>query len=204
MSHHEQNINFGRGHVADVPDERDHSVNTATLRQVDTAASRFTIFDQAGPSYQKIVFNQFAAGTCTCNSVGAAYMYELQRQKVPIGDYRPSRLFLYYVARYARIYDQKIKPDDIPSVEYYKGLMANVPTVPLTDDSGSQLRDVIKIMGSLGAPQELEFFKPEEFLAWLKLEKPGIWRYFRDRYVPGTAAPPAPPPQAAVPPRLRR
>lgn len=72
-------IIIAKGHVPDVPDAQDYVVNTASLRAVDTTASSFTIFDAAGPGYQKIVFNQFAAGTCTCNSVAAAYMYELQR-----------------------------------------------------------------------------------------------------------------------------
>ena len=178
MSQEEPEILFGRGHVVDVPDERDYAVDTVSLREIDTAASHFTIFDPTGPSYQQIVFNQFSAGTCTCNAVASAYMYELQRQKVPIGDYRPSRLFLYYVARYARIYDKDIKPTDIPTAEYYKGLMNNVPTVPLLDDSGSQVRDVIKIMGSLGAPQELEIFKPADYAKY----RPGSGTWPYDRF----------------------
>lgn len=46
----------------------------------------------------------------------------------------------------------------------------------------------------------LEFFKPDEFLSWLSLEKPRVYRYFRDRYAPAALMPAA----TALPPRLRR
>jgi uncharacterized protein len=46
----------------------------------------------------------------------------------------------------------------------------------------------------------LEFFKPEEFLSWLSVAKPRIFRVFRDKYM-HQALPPA---KVAVPPRLRR
>ena len=46
----------------------------------------------------------------------------------------------------------------------------------------------------------LEFFKPEDFLSWLSLEKPRLYRLLRDKYTPEALRPAA----VAVPPRLRR
>jgi len=168
---------FGKGNIPDVPDARDHTVPTASLRKTDTTAPHFTIFGTTSPGYQKVVFNQYAVGSCTCNAVAAAYMYELQRQRVPLDEYRPSRLFLYYVARYARIYGKDVKDDGIPSADYYKGFMNNVPAVPLLKDPDSHLRDVIKIMGSLGAPRGFEISHKDDYRKF----GPGsaIWPYDR-------------------------
>ena len=144
----------GTGHIEDIPDDRDHPVQ---LTPEDMKAAKvdasFTVFDtgDSKPAYKKSILHQHSIGTCTCNAVASAYMYELQRQKVVFtpSTYTPSCLFLYYVARYARLYDKSISASDIPTVQYYADLAKVVPpglppSAQLLEDSGSQARDVIK------------------------------------------------------------
>src|SRR3569833_727544 len=95
---------FGKGNIPDVPDARDHTVPTASLRKTDTTAPHFTIFGTTSPGNQKVVINQYAVGSCTCIAYAAAYMYYLHRLRLPLDEFRPSLLFLNFVARYSRIY----------------------------------------------------------------------------------------------------
>jgi hypothetical protein len=41
------------------------------------------------------IFNQGQLGSCTTNAIGAAYRFDLLKQKIDAG-FVPSRLFIYY------------------------------------------------------------------------------------------------------------
>jgi len=76
--------------------------------------SSFDIRDVLGVP---IVFNQGSVGSCSANSSALVYMYTLNKEK--LAEFTPSRLFIYANSR------------------LYEG-------VALTDDAGSDLRDVMK------------------------------------------------------------
>jgi hypothetical protein len=62
---------------------------------------------------------------------------------------------LYYVARLAD--EDGVGSDDPP--DYFLKLVKNIPTRPLIRDSGSNIRQVVKIIASLGVPREVELLK---------------------------------------------
>ncbi|KAK0707824.1 hypothetical protein B0H67DRAFT_323091 [Lasiosphaeris hirsuta] len=141
------NMSFKTGHVPDIPDPDDHSV---TMDKMDMDVSVPNVFDIFGEplNYQEKVFNQHQVNSCVTNAVAAAYLYELQRQQVTLpNNYAPSRLFLYYVARYLR--DQTSKDFEEIKVYIPRGDEAMVV------DGGCMPRDAIKIMKFLGAPREV-------------------------------------------------
>lgn len=72
------------------------------------------------------VWDQGDLGSCTAHAVGAAYIMEAKRQG--IYEYMPSRLFMYYNAR------------------YLEGTTK--------EDSGATLRDAVKAVANWGVPPE--------------------------------------------------
>ena len=83
------------GWVADTPDQRDHlyaapAVNLARLPpHVDLR-----------PQCPKVVYDQGQLGSCTANTIGNAYRFDLLKQRKAAA-FVPSRLFLYYNERSA-------------------------------------------------------------------------------------------------------
>jgi C1A family cysteine protease len=76
----------------------------------------------------------------------------LQRHGLP--DFKPSRLFLYYLARTpdATIKNANFELDERGS--YYESLKSKPPTLPIQDDSGSKIRENVRILARLGVPSE--------------------------------------------------
>lgn len=72
------------------------------------------------------VYDQGYLGSCTANAIAGAYEYEQKRQGLT--DFTPARLFIYYEERRA------------------------IST--LNSDSGANLRDGLKVVNKLGAPDE--------------------------------------------------
>ena len=106
-----------------LPDYRDQRL-THTALKMSHRPPHFSLVDKMPP-----VWDQSELGSCSAQSSGAAFEYELQLQKCPI--FRPSRLFIYYNAR-------KLEGT--------------------TDsDSGAELRDVIKGLATYGSPPEVEW-----------------------------------------------
>jgi C1A family cysteine protease len=71
------------------------------------------------------VYDQGYLGSCTANAVAGAFEYEQKRQGLT--DFNPARLFIYYEER----------------------RMINT----LNEDSGAFIRDGLKVVNRLGAPQ---------------------------------------------------
>ncbi len=72
------------------------------------------------------VYDQGELGSCTANAIAGAFQFEVMKQKLPV--FNPSRLFIYYNER--------------------------VLEGHVNDDSGSQLRDGVKSIATLGVCDE--------------------------------------------------
>jgi C1A family cysteine protease len=89
------------------------------------------------------VYDQGQLGSCSANAIGAAFEFELLKQKLP--DFMPSRLFIYYNER----------------------VIENT----ITTDSGAQIRDGIKSISAQGVcpeaswPYVISEFAVKPFLA---------------------------------------
>ena len=111
------------GWVPDLPDARDflYSARAITLAALPPSAD---LRSGCPP-----VYDQGRIGSCTANAIGAAFEFTLK--KLNLGDFMPSRLFIYYNER---------------SMEH---------SVPI--DNGAQIRDGIKSVGKQGACPEREW-----------------------------------------------
>ena len=108
------------GWVPDLPDHRDqlYSAPVAALRAMPAKAD---LTGQCPP-----VYDQGQLGSCTANAIGAAFEFELVKQR--LADFMPSRLFIYYNER---------------------AMEGTVST-----DSGAQIRDGIKSVAQQGVCPE--------------------------------------------------
>ena len=108
------------------------------------------------------VYDQGQVGCCVTNAVSSAYRYELQRQQKEKGqplvdDFRPSRLFLYYVGRLTHKRHVKIQRR-----KWYAKLATKPPTEVIVEDYGCYNREVIKILGALGTTFEDDVSKHQD------------------------------------------
>lgn len=163
-----------RGGKIDEDDIRDRTINIESLQTIEESTGHipvsFCLWDNEFKNdtinkmmkYDQHLYDQGRLESCTCNAVASAYRYLMQRRfhtdLDPHGyyprDYRPSRLFLYWVAR---IYMAKSMGNPHKWGDYYAGLSRSPPTDVglLTDESkGTAIRTVIMIMARLGAPRE--------------------------------------------------
>ena len=111
------------GWKPDLPDARDHLFSAP---QIALAALPPSADLRSGCPP---VYNQGRIGSCTANSIAAAFEFETTKQSLP--DFMPSRLFIYYNER------------------AMEGHTAN--------DSGAQIRDGIKSVATLGVCAESEW-----------------------------------------------
>lgn len=111
------------GWVPDLPDARDHIYAAPRLSLVNPPP-KVDLRDQ-----MPAVYDQGKIGSCTANSIAAAFEFELLRQRLT--DFMPSRLFIYYNERAMEGH-----------VNY---------------DSGAQIRDGIKSLATIGVCPETEW-----------------------------------------------
>ena len=111
------------GWLPDLPDHRDHyyaaPVEKAAVLPVST-----DLRDQCPP-----VYDQGQLGSCTANAIAGAIEFDRLKQKV--GDFTPSRLFIYY--------NERVIEHTVDS------------------DSGAQIRDGIKSVAKQGDCPETEW-----------------------------------------------
>lgn len=111
------------GWVPDLPDARDYTFHPRLFGADD----RIVIPDAVDLRPQcPPVYDQSSLGSCTANAIGSAVEYDLKRQGLE--DFRPSRLFIYYLER-------KIEGS-------------------VSEDSGAMIRDGIKVIAKYGSPHE--------------------------------------------------
>jgi len=113
-------MNLRYGWQPDLPDHRDFSY--ASTR---AAILKLPVKVDLRPACP-LVYDQGNLGSCTANAIGAAFEFELMKQKVP--DFMPSRLFIYYNERV---------------IEHSIG-----------SDNGAQIRDGIKSVNKQGVCPE--------------------------------------------------
>src|SRR5271163_2558726 len=90
------------------------------------------------PECPKTVYDQLTLGSCTANAIAGALEFEQIKQSLTI--FIPSRLFIYYNER--------------------------VMEGTVGTDSGAQIRDGIKSVGTIGSPPETDWpYNIEEFAA---------------------------------------
>jgi C1A family cysteine protease len=153
----------GRGLIPDEDDANDKFINMDNLHNHVLPTGRLSIFDHKfkfanseEKSYQSFgVYNQGQVSSCTSNAVAAAYRYMLQRHDLP--DFKPSRLFLYYLARTpdATITSAGFALDQRGS--YYDSLESNPPTALMLNDDGTKIRENVRVLAKLGVPSEDEW-----------------------------------------------
>jgi len=102
----------------DVPDVRDHSFSIAAPTKLPSLID----LRDACP----MVYDQGKLGSCTANAIGAAYEFDVMKQKKV--DFTPSRLFIYYNER---VIEGTIK-----------------------QDAGAEIRDGIKSIAQTGVCTE--------------------------------------------------
>ena len=108
------------GWVPDLPDHRDQ-LYSAPVVALQAMPPKLDLTPQCPP-----VYDQGQLGSCTANAIGAAFEFELLKQKLP--DFMPSRLFIYYNER------------------AMEGTVAS--------DSGAQIRNGIKSVSKQGVCPE--------------------------------------------------
>jgi len=118
-----QTIKYGYGWVPDLPDHRDH-VFATPLAQA-TALPPKVDLRKGCPG----VYDQGQLGSCTANAIGAAFEFDLRKQKLP--DFMPSRLFIYY--------NERVMEHSVAS------------------DAGAMIRDGIKSLSKQGVCPEPEW-----------------------------------------------
>lgn len=113
-------MNQRYGWQPDLPDQRDFSY-AATRAAISKLPARVDLRPSCPP-----VYDQGNLGSCTANAIGAAFEFELMKQKTP--DFMPSRLFIYY--------NERVIEHTVDS------------------DNGAQIRDGIKSVNKLGVCPE--------------------------------------------------
>lgn len=118
-----------QGYLPDEDDPRDHYVTINDLKDINTPHD-FDIYKSSSTATDKLPYAPHIhdqgnnIGSCVCNAFASAYACALQRQGHD-PSFKPSRLFLYYLARLAKEFgnfDRKGKSD------WFAGLATNPPT----------------------------------------------------------------------------
>ncbi|CZR49544.1 uncharacterized protein FPRO_15903 [Fusarium proliferatum ET1] len=135
---------FGMGYTQDKPSSTDAIVDMSTMNMDKVANIKY--YNISKPEW---VMNQEYVGSCTANAVATAYRYELKRRNK--ADFITSRLYLYYLARLGGLNSQG------PSPAFYNGLAKQPPTKEMLEDDGSNIREAIMVITSLGAIAEADW-----------------------------------------------
>lgn len=109
------------GWIPDHPDARDHEF-LSDVMPVQILPPKVDL----SPQMPDTVFDQQSLGSCTANAIAMAVWFDLKKQN--LGDYPPSRLFIYYNER------------DMEGT--------------INSDSGAMIRDGIKSINSIGVCHE--------------------------------------------------
>jgi C1A family cysteine protease len=123
------------GWKPDLPDHRDLKYSAPRRAKLP---SKVDLAAECPP-----VYDQGQLGSCSANAIGAAFEFELLKQKLP--DFMPSRLFIYY--------NERVIENTVNS------------------DSGAQIRDGIKSISAQGVcsetiwPYVISEFEKKPFLA---------------------------------------
>ncbi|KAF1993872.1 hypothetical protein P154DRAFT_582354 [Amniculicola lignicola CBS 123094] len=104
-------------------------------------------------------------GICACNAAASSYWYELKRLAIDLDSdgkptFWPSRLFLYYTARFLDARNINNDLQKMVSATLYSGLAGNNPQEITIKDYGSEIREPCKILSALEVPSEGEYQTP--------------------------------------------
>ena len=166
-------VNF-QGYNSSPDDPRDHEVSIDDLEELSHGPypEAFNIYRDESSSAEKLpfiphIYAQGNVASCVCNAFASAYACALQRQGHDPA-FRPSRLFLYYLARLAQTGENENRQG---KSDWFASMATEPPTEIIPTDHGSRSRDVLKAISALGCCAE-----PESLLA-LKHESQGTWPY---------------------------
>jgi C1A family cysteine protease len=116
-------LRHGYGWAPDLPDHRDF-LYSANLALLTTLPAKADLRPQCPP-----IYDQGQLGSCTANSIGAAFEFDQMKQKEK--SFMPSRLFIYYNER--------------------------VIEGTVSSDAGAQIRDGIKSINQQGVCPETDW-----------------------------------------------
>lgn len=163
-----------QGYISSPDDPRDHQVSIDDLEELSTGPypQSFNIYKDKSPFAEKLPFTPhvYAQGniaSCVCNAFASAYACALQRQGHD-PSFKPSRLFLYYLARLA---EKSENQDRQGKSDWFASMATNPPTEEIPTDQGSMDRDVLRAISALGCCAEAET------MSVLKHESNGTWPY---------------------------
>ncbi|KAK6525180.1 hypothetical protein TWF694_005326 [Orbilia ellipsospora] len=127
---------FALGHVIDRPDPRDVPLEMSHMAMVGVSNLPSSYSLTSDGAFKVPVYDQGSLGSCVSNAVATAYRYGLRKNNKP--DFNVSRLFLYFLARYPTIIDEKAPHN----------------TTPKLKAGGTQIRDTLRILARFGSCQE--------------------------------------------------
>ncbi|KAF2993603.1 hypothetical protein E8E13_001443 [Curvularia kusanoi] len=163
-----------QGFIPSPEDPRDHDVSIDGLKELSHGPypTDFNIYANPSSFAEKLpfkahVYAQGNIGSCVCNAFASAYACALQRQGHD-PSFKPSRLFLYYLARLAQTTENENRQG---KSDWFASMASNPLTEEMPTDQGSRDRDVLKAISALGCCAEAES------LLVLKHESSGTWPY---------------------------
>lgn len=163
-----------QGYIKSDDDPRDHEVSIDDLTELSHGPypGAFNIYTDKSPFAEKLpftphIYDQGSVASCVCNAFASAYACALQRQGHD-PSFKPSRLFLYYLARLA---DTDQNRNRQGKSDWFANMASEPPFETMVCDTGSQDRDVLKAIASLGCCAEAES------LLVMKHESSGTWPY---------------------------
>jgi C1A family cysteine protease len=131
-----QRENSRYGWKPDLPDSRDKNFRDTRAYRRGAQMKVPSKIDLRETEFEPPIYNQFYLGSCTAQGIAGAYQFEQRKQG--LADYIPSRLFIYYEER--RIINE------------------------INVDNGAYIRDGLKVVNKLGAPDErLWPYEPQRF-----------------------------------------
>lgn len=163
-----------QGYISSPEDPRDHEISIDDLKELslEPYPPAFNIYTDKSSFAEKLpftphVYAQGSVASCVCNAFASAYACALQRQGHD-PSFKPSRLFLYYLARLAQK-DENLNRQG--KSDWFASMASSPPMKEIPTDQGSMDRDVLKAISALGCCAEAES------LSALKHESTGTWPY---------------------------
>ncbi|KAJ4407597.1 hypothetical protein N0V91_003866 [Didymella pomorum] len=150
------------GYKPSKEDPRDHVVDYKDVKGLNNGPFPPAFDIYKNPSqyasslpYKPHIYDQGAVNSCACNAFASAYACALQRQGRG-ESFKPSRLFLYYLARLAHAKENERVVKEQGKSAWFADMVANPPRDEMLEDGGSYTRDILRAISALGSCAEAD------------------------------------------------